>query len=46
MYELSDGIINYFEIDPYINEFQNIKDQDIFILQHVDEILFHLVKLN
>ena len=41
----SDGIINYFEIDPYINEFQNIKDQDIFILQFPDEISFSYGKI-
>ena len=41
----SDGIINYFEIDPYINEFQNLKDQDIFILQFPDEISFSYGKI-
>ena len=41
----SDGIVNYFEIDPYINEFQNLKDQDIFILQFPDEISFSYGKI-
>ena len=41
----SDDINDYFEIAPNINEFKNIKDVDIFILQFPDDVSFSYGKI-
>ena len=41
----SDDINDYFEIAPNINEFKNIKDVGIFILQFLDDVSFSYGKI-